>query len=257
MNEDGFTEADWLAAADVDGMLSILAGGTIFDLLPFRLSQRFFSAKDANRRKQLSRKLRLFSCACCHQLHPLLDNVSRNAIQIAEQYADGFLDSHQLSLARNLALTSQVRYATEPQTADTGADARWHAIEAVIVACSEGELVAGRAMVASQHAASAMSYEVDRVYRGAAWEVAWEAARKTHAAFVLHSFGNPFRACPTIAALPTPVVNLAGGLYNGEDCAFALHDALLEAGHLDLAEHFRKPDHPKGCWALDVILGKS
>jgi hypothetical protein len=36
-----------------------------------------------------------------------------------------------------------------------------------------------------------------------------------------------------------------------------LHDALLEAGHAELAEAFREPMHPKGCWALDLILGKN
>jgi hypothetical protein len=35
--------------------------------------------------------------------------------------------------------------------------------------------------------------------------------------------------------------------YDGQDCAFALHDALLEAGHAELAEHFREgKSHPKG-----------
>jgi hypothetical protein len=31
---------------------------------------------------------------------------------------------------------------------------------------------------------------------------------------------------------------------------------LLEAGHAELAAHFQERDHPKGCWALDLILGK-
>jgi hypothetical protein len=33
---------------------------------------------------------------------------------------------------------------------------------------------------------------------------------------------------------------------------------LLEVGCADLAEHFSEAGewHPKGCWALDVILGK-
>jgi hypothetical protein len=53
------------------------------------------------------------------------------------------------------------------------------------------------------------------------------------------------------------VTQLAESLYAGEDCAFALHDALLEAGHAELAQHFREEKwHPKGCWALDLILGK-
>lgn len=41
------------------------------------------------------------------------------------------------------------------------------------------------------------------------------------------------------------------------DCHYALADALMEAGHIELAEHFREPVHPKGCWAMDVILGKT
>ena len=53
------------------------------------------------------------------------------------------------------------------------------------------------------------------------------------------------------------VVQLAESLYAGQDCAFALHDALLEAGHAELAEHFREErSHPKGCWVVDLILGK-
>jgi hypothetical protein len=53
------------------------------------------------------------------------------------------------------------------------------------------------------------------------------------------------------------VVRLAEALYAGADCGFALHDALLEIGYTDLAEHFREPCHPKGCWAVDLILGRS
>jgi hypothetical protein len=46
-------------------------------------------------------------------------------------------------------------------------------------------------------------------------------------------------------------------MYAGEACHFALHDALLEAGHPELAEHFREEkDHPKGCWVVDLIVGK-
>jgi hypothetical protein len=52
-------------------------------------------------------------------------------------------------------------------------------------------------------------------------------------------------------------VQLAESLYAGQDCSFALHDALLEAGHAELAEHFREEtSHPKGCWVVDLILGK-
>jgi hypothetical protein len=57
---------------------------------------------------------------------------------------------------------------------------------------------------------------------------------------------------------PASVVKLARALYAGEDCSFALRDALLETGHPELAEHFTKQQwHPKECCVLDLILGKS
>jgi protein phosphatase len=48
---------------------------------------------------------------------------------------------------------------------------------------------------------------------------------------------------------------LTRALVGGEDCAFALHDALLEEGHPDLARHFREPGHAPDCWAVKHILG--
>ena len=52
------------------------------------------------------------------------------------------------------------------------------------------------------------------------------------------------------------IIALAEALYGREPCHFALHDALLEADESELAQHFREPEHPKGCWALDAILCK-
>ena len=52
-------------------------------------------------------------------------------------------------------------------------------------------------------------------------------------------------------------MQLALALYQQQDCAFALHDALLDASHTELAEHFRQEEkHPKGCFVVDWILGK-
>jgi hypothetical protein len=71
-----------------------------------------------------------------------------------------------------------------------------------------------------------------------------------------HIIGNHFRPYPAPDHWPSTVVQLAHALYNGQDCTFALHDALLEAGHAELAEHFKERWHPKGCWVVDLILGK-
>jgi hypothetical protein len=72
-----------------------------------------------------------------------------------------------------------------------------------------------------------------------------------------HICGNPFRPYPAPPSWHSVVVTLASALYAGEDCSFALHDALLESGHPELAEHFREKNHPKGCWVVDQILGKA
>jgi hypothetical protein len=72
-----------------------------------------------------------------------------------------------------------------------------------------------------------------------------------------HIIGNPFRPYPAPPSWPTAVVALAEAIYNGADATFALHDALLEAGHPDLATHFHaEKEHPKGCWVVDLVLGK-
>jgi hypothetical protein len=77
------------------------------------------------------------------------------------------------------------------------------------------------------------------------------------AALLRHILGNPFRIHLRPAHLAPVVMQLAESLYNGADCCFALHDALLEAGHPDLAEHFMQAtSHPKGCWVVDLLRGE-
>jgi len=79
-------------------------------------------------------------------------------------------------------------------------------------------------------------------------------------------FGNPFRP---ITIAPTWLVwndgvtrKLAQAIY--EERAFdrlpILADALEEAGcaNADLLNHCRQPvEHVRGCWVIDLILGKS
>jgi len=77
------------------------------------------------------------------------------------------------------------------------------------------------------------------------------------AGLIREVFGDPLKPYPPPASWPSAIVKLAEAMYAGEDCSFALHDALLEAGHPELAEHFAKEQsHPKGCWVLDLVLGK-
>lgn len=71
----------------------------------------------------------------------------------------------------------------------------------------------------------------------------------------VQQIGYPSRPYPAPAAWPPLVVDLAQQLYDGADVRLILHDALLDAGHAELAEHFRlEESHPKGCWGVDSIL---
>ena len=90
----------------------------------------------------------------------------------------------------------------------------------------------------------------------------WPVSR---ARLLLEVFGNPFRSRrfdPAWAAWEEgTVVRLAEATY--DDRAFerlsVLSDALEEAGCTDaeLLSHLRSPGpHERGCWALDLVLGK-
>jgi hypothetical protein len=54
---------------------------------------------------------------------------------------------------------------------------------------------------------------------------------------------------------PTTVIDLARAYAKGEDCGFALHDALLEAGRTEEAKAFQSPDHPLRFKTVKQILG--
>ena len=76
-------------------------------------------------------------------------------------------------------------------------------------------------------------------------------------------FGNPFRPVALAAEWRTDTaVALAAQMYESRDfSAMAiLADALQDAGcdAVDLLRHCREPgEHVRGCWAVDLVLGKA
>ena len=79
-------------------------------------------------------------------------------------------------------------------------------------------------------------------------------------------FGNPFRPTPTIDPAwrtwnDATIAKLAQRMYDSRDFAAMpiLADALEEAGCTsgELLDHCRQPgEHVRGCWVVDLILGK-
>jgi hypothetical protein len=62
-------------------------------------------------------------------------------------------------------------------------------------------------------------------------------------------------AKPPLPRFPQVVVNLARAFRAGEECGFALHDALLEAGEPELAAHFQGPcTASKRCVVVEYLV---
>lgn len=81
------TEQEWLACTDPEAVLVFLGGK--------------FLHENACERK---RKLRLFTCACCRRIwHLLTDDRSRNAVEVAERYADGLASEDESNSAASAA----------------------------------------------------------------------------------------------------------------------------------------------------------
>jgi hypothetical protein len=83
-------------------------------------------------------------------------------------------------------------------------------------------------------------------------------------ASIIHDiFGNPFRPLVVDARWRTPTaVALATGIYSERafDRMPILADALQDAGcdHADILDHCRSNvPHVRGCWVVDLLLGKS
>ena len=222
------TEQDWLSCTDPQQMLEILRASG----------------------KLPERKARLFSVAVCRQLWRLLaDKDSRKALDVVERYAEGTASEADLESAASLALgpmlasgfCGRVRARVSP--ARDVAGAVWYA--------------ANRAIPWEQTTA----YVANMTARAADPH----AEGRAQAVLLRDIFGTPFRP---VAVDPAwlrwndgTVVKLAQAIY--EERAFdrlpLLADALLDAGcdTEELLAHCRSAGpHARGCWAVDLILGK-
>ena len=188
------------------------------------------------RGKASDRKLRLFAAAYCRIIwdHYKMQ-WSRTAVEVAERHAD------------RLATETELLSATQP--ADDARVYGGYAAEAAYFTASLN-------VEAVQYAASREFAPSPRL----------RAARNTHHAVLFRDlFGNPFRPKGVHPAWLSwnggTVPKLAQAIY--DDRAFdrlpILADALEDAGCSDAAllGHLRGGgEHFRGCWVLDLVLGK-
>jgi hypothetical protein len=225
------TEQEWLACDDPKPML---------DFLNWRAPPAWGEVSD--------RKLRLFAVACCRRVwHLAPHHDSRGAVEAAERFADGGDTAADL---RDVYLpAAQVFYGLrEGRQADR---------EAARAACS--------AAAKSGWTAANLSGE---------WSLAAEVAGGVNAGpgradLLRDIFGNPFRPVAVSPSWQTPqVVALAQAAYEERELPAGtldvtrlavLADALEDAGcdQADLLAHLRGSGlHVRGCWAVDLVLGK-
>lgn len=207
---------------------------------------------DQFRGKKHHRKLRLFDVACARQFSQWFkDEVIYQALERAEQLADGKITESALARwrskveqANNLAITGNRKGAAIQQLA-TGP---------VIYACATGQY-------SLLH--SAWHYLVshrDRKKFGKGFVA--RGPRLAHD-MLLEVFGNPFRPVAFNPSWRTSTaVGVARQMYETRDFTGMpiLADALQDTGcdSDDVLNHCRNPGiHVRGCWVVDLVLGKT
>ena len=240
------TEAEWNACTEPRKMLEFL-----------RTSRR---ASD--------RKLRLFAVACCRRIWPgLVDERSRQAVEVAENFADGWATHTEREGAANAAW-----YACSNLDHFNATDA---AHDACLVVVEADRVAEGTAHDAAWTAASEAERLSGRYLQGRAGKAAWELERASQAALLRDIFGPlPFRQPPPLAPPLLRwndgiVVRMANAIYDNRhlssghfasDRLAVLADCIEDAGCIDaqLLAHLRgEGPHVRGCWVIDLLLGKS
>jgi hypothetical protein len=227
------TQQEWLACTDPTPMLEFLRG------------------------KASDRKLRLFTCTCCRRIWQFLADEPRGWVEIAEQYADGRVKQQELNEA---AASAEGAVGSGSKSLAANADACSAAFAAV------DSIDATSADVASTLGANAVAHERTRGEETiAGWDDAWKDERLVHARLLGDIFGNPFHPTCTDRAWLTwngrTVVKMAQAIYDERayDRLPILADALEDAGctNADILNHCRSAGpHVRGCWVVDLILGK-
>ncbi len=225
------TEAEWLTGQHPEAMLAVLG-------------------LDVS-----TRKLRYFLVACARRVLPAHADVEMiEALAIAELYADG--------LARRQDLKRSREALTKTQSARAR---RWSSlysdhIRSVPAWHANREQIARAAGAVTRCCAWSSTR---RVFGGSVSMTYPDAELAAQAVLLRDIFGNPFRPVALDPDwLTSDVLLLAGGIY--EERAFdrmpILADALQDAGctNEDVLTHCRgaNPPHVRGCWVVDLLLGK-
>jgi hypothetical protein len=217
------------------------------------------------------RKLRLFACFCCRQIWDSpLDKRSKKAVEIAERYADHEASKKDLrkaeSMAKKILDAAQKDVDRYQQQWDQSSSEGWLDDEAMgnmEEAWERSEPAYACWLAASEFLDVADAIRCQELVANVECPGKDEHFEERCACFLRDIFGNPFRPVTLDSTwLTLTVTALAQAIYT--DRSFSdmpiLGDCLEEAGcnNAEILNHLRGPGpHCRGCWPLDLILGKS
>jgi hypothetical protein len=235
------TEAEWMTT-DTDALLRRVGAG-------------------AN-----ERRLRLFACACCRQTswHNSRVEVSEYLL-LVEQHSDGVPDNHEREYMERKLKT--IREA--PSLSDSLAQSVRDELDHGYGYCGSGVVHRGQIVAAEFGYAAAREAGFDatdrsrHVTRSLVYEDAKKAAREQQAPLVRDIFGRSYHKKARVQNRwrTSTAVGIALQMYDSRNfnAMPILADALQDAGCNDetILSHCRSAEpHVRGCWVVDLVLGK-
>jgi hypothetical protein len=243
------TESEWLACDDPTPMLRFLEP-TVSD-----------------------RKLHLYAIASCRRIAPLLPiPASLQGVDVLEQFVEGKATAEEVGRINWDVEGAAFTFDYHDRTGATEQVESWAREVERMPGPVPADLVgdpklAGRGGI---RILTSAAYFVDARVSTSPWE---RRVRKhpemlgrdfQSASIVREVFGNPFRpVAPEPAWRTSTVVALANQMYESRDFSPMpiLADSLQDAGcdNADMLDHCRDPNatHVRGCWGVDLVLGKS
>jgi len=260
-------EQEWLASSNPDAMERLL---TIWLTGGMPRAMLYLTEGTA-----LDRRFRLYACACVRRVwHFLDDERLRRAVEVAEAFADGLAQHEEMRKAEAAAEAYALRIGNERRGGVRSAAHSAHqAAYAGDVDLPSGFVkfvahgstaAASTAALAEAGAAKTASEDQGEIEACAQAKAAESAADAAHAVVLRDIIGNPFRPPPTMDARfrTGRVLAFAQEVYDSRSFERLPELASLlegiECDNSELLAHLRSPGpHVRGCWALDLILGKS
>jgi hypothetical protein len=210
-----------------------------------------------------ARKFRLFACECCRQvMNPFVPPLTVRAVTAAEAFADGEITAEALAQVREVV--SRAFQAASSGDRDRGTGYLSRLLAGCTSVCTVNQRL-GTAEMAQDvcHATARAAADVP-LFRteGGDHPPEYLAELAVQADLLRDIFGNPFREVAFDPAWRTSdVLAMAQGMYANRDFSAMpiLADALQDAGCDDetILAHCREDrEHVRGCWVVDLLLGK-